>query len=641
MRTSTAQTASYYNQVIEILAQLGKTADNPRPLALPETRYRQLYQQQRITRHDIATAFGQHPHLQPEQTVCALSARKISRQDIYQAALLFDLSAPSTNQLAWLRDEMATFKRIQPDVPATPRQQLLAGGDEASAIQALWDALLDKLECTPLEEDVQPDDVNIGPVHAVLRQLASTELARLLAGLGDLHSLKDFVRALSGVDILDAVHQHLQQVCAAVLAANGAWTTPAHQQQGLYGLWRTLARQDASLFLHQLPDWQNIIADLPDDAVTAIVQQLQCLELAPAQWPAYLRRLSQELPDWPQPLRPLGEMPAHTDMLAIRLTLDRLWLNQVCHDVWKIEAKVGSLHNYFQKNQSEFWVRLQLYQGQLPEYLNQQAQALIIRSGSERQCRTDWQQLADALVLRQRRLARVPDQETGSWQLFRLCQHLGLNADVLQTLEKTDLLALLSVVDGFNWDEREKIWRCADQHHYWQALRAALPSQQGLPDLHIIHQEDCLVTRPLVVPQPSSGLKQLCQPTQCYGQPLLAYLSLYLCAPILLAKVLANILLPASFPQSALTGANTDHDIHSLAQFLQQAGLAQHGADFVILVASECLDGQYGQNRRQDFKSLAKRLNQPDIRMQLTRHGIFIPANTWFLAVDYDTMPIL
>ncbi len=640
MRTSTAQTARHHNQVIEILAQLGKTPDNSGLLALSETRYHQLYQQQRITRHDISTAFGQHPHLRPEQTVCTLNARKISRQDIYQVALLFDLSVPSTNQLAWLRDEMAAFKRIQPDVPATPRQQLLAGGDEATAIQALWDALLDKLELpycrTFLEEDVQPDDVNIGPAHAVLRQLASTELTRLLASLGDLHSLKDFVRALSGVDILDTVHQHLQQACTALLAANGAWATPTHQQQGLYGLWRTLARQDAGLFLHQLPDWQNIIADLPDDAVAAIVKQLQCLELAPMQWPAYLRRLSQELPDWSQPLRPLGEMPAHADMLAIRLTLDRLWLNQVCHDVSKIEAKVGSLQNYFQKNQSEFWVRLQLYQGQLPEYLNQQAQALIVRSGSERQCRTDWQQLADALVLRQRRLARTLGQETDSWQLFRLCQHLGLNADALQTLEKTDLLTLLSVLAGFNWDEREKIWRCADQHHYWQALRAAFPSQQGLPDLHVIHQEDCLAITPLVFTGPNSGFKLLCQP-KSYGQPLLAYLWTYLSAPIWLAKALANIFFPAASPLKDLA----DADIHSLAQFLRQTGSSQRCADFMILVASEYFEGQHDPNRRLDFKSLAKLLNQPDVRERLSQYGIFISPHTWFLAVGYDTMPRL
>lgn len=659
---SATKIAQYRLHVVEILGQLDQPERPPRHLALTEAQYRQLYRQRRITDCDLAEAFRHHLDLQAQQVVCSLGQRTIIREDIYRIALLFDgFSMMGNAPLLWQRDEMLAFTKIQADVPDDVRRQLLANDDERAVIQALWVRLLDILALPPLsllEGAALPQNGLAGnSVHESLRQQAGAEFGRLLAHLGEGVSLRDLIQSLSGVDIFNSVRQQLQRICVALAeAGNASWTTDEHQQLDLYGLWRKLARQDASLFLHQLPDWQDIIASSPDDALAAIALQLQCLDIPPAQWRAYLHQLDVELSGWNLPL-PLSAR-SRTGILAIRLTLDRLWLNQVCHDLWKIEAKASALQSYFSKNLSEFWVRLQLYQGLLPEYLSQQANALIVRSGSERQCRPEWQQLADLLVIRQDNLHNRPGSHHNAWRLFRLCQHLGLNANHLQFLDKTDLAALLSVLSGFDPMERGKIWCSADRHHCLQALSANPPKQLQTsgtisPSLQIIHIE---ALRGMVSPQdwvwatdalafPDSGRAAVTHFVRfnLYGSPLLVYLWEAISAPLLLVNSLLKTLriepaVKSGFarsdqslaPQMSGQGHPSVGGLNGLATLLHKMGLTGGFADRVIVLGADSYGGGL------DFKVFVGLINQPEIRAQLFRQGVSIPENTWFLSGEYD-----
>ena len=473
---------------------------------LPEAQNRDFYRQGRIDDNDLFAAFAQRPNLQAGQIVCALQDRDITRLDIYRIALLFDLQAISVNQLNWQIEELAALEAAQADVPEPVRQRLLAAG--SNAVRHLWESILTKLGLE--QAALHPEnmlDLSVeqaedwlasfdtvqdrhGGAHQQMRQQAGAALDELLDQVGGNISLRGFILALTGIDILDAIRSQLIRFCASGLDEGvAAWQLPQRSELGLYAAWRATAQYDANPFLHELRDCQQIIAELPEDALDTIILQLAHLEIPQVQWTGYLRRLALEIPGWsglvnwrqhhPNYHTDNDATPTLADYLAIRLTLDRLWLNQICRDTWKIEAKHSAIQGYFRKNLSEFMVRSRLYQDGLPEYLAHRAETLTLHAGSERYDRTDWQQLADLIwtwqcsPLAYKNVAAHAPHNSG-WRLFRLCQHLGLNAAALQQLEAKDLQAMLTVLDEFTLTERSKVWLIAYEHHYREDLFRAL-----------------------------------------------------------------------------------------------------------------------------------------------------------------------
>jgi uncharacterized protein YbcC (UPF0753/DUF2309 family) len=485
---------------------------------LPETRNREFYRQGRIDEDDLSAAFAQCPNLQPEHIVCTVKDRTITRQAIYRIALLFDLQAVSVSRLNWQIEEMAALDAVQADVPEPIRQRLSAV--DGQVIRQLWESILTKLgleqaalhpenmldlsleqaedwlaqrqqqaRSAPAPDRLSADTPSMA-MHQQMQQQAGAELDQLLCEIGNNISLRGFILTLSGIDILEAIRSQLIRFCASGLDEGiAAWQLPERSRLGLYAAWRATAQYDANPFLHELIDWQQIIAELPEDAVDTIILQLGHLEIPQPQWEGYLRRLALEIPGWSGLINwrqhhlnyQTGNDAAPTlaDYLAIRLTLDRLWLNQICRDTWKIEAKLSSITGYFRKNLSEFMVRSRLYRGDLPEYLAHRAQAQTLHAGSERYDRSDWQQLADLIwtwqcsPLAGKSLVTHFPHNSG-WRLFRLCQHLGLNAADLQQLTAHDLHALLAVLDAFTLTERSKVWLLAYEHHYRDELFQAL-----------------------------------------------------------------------------------------------------------------------------------------------------------------------
>jgi len=67
-----------------------------------------------------------------------------------------------------------------------------------------------------------------------------------------------------------------------------------------------------------------------------------------------------------------------------------------------------------------------------------------------------------------------PSVFNSGWRLFRLCQHLGLQASHIEQLQPTELQTLLTYLDDFSVTERSKIWLTAYETHYQQQFFNAL-----------------------------------------------------------------------------------------------------------------------------------------------------------------------
>ena len=473
---------------------------------LAETQSRLFYQQGRINDCDLDAALEKYPDLQPELTVCTIKDRFITRKDIYKTALCFDLQGITVSQLNWQIEELDALDAVQADVPESVRSRLFAEDtQQRTVIKRLWESLLTKLDLQQaalhaedlLDLSLEQAEQWLATHQEMHSQVdafhsnASTALDEFLSQIGGSITFRGFVLALTGIDILDSVRPQLIRICASALDEGiASWNMPERSSLGLYTCWRAIVSYDANPFLHELPDWQMIMSELPGDAVDAIILQLNQMEIPQPHWEGYLRRLALELPGWSgfvnwrqrHPKYPsVNEAtPQLADYLAIRLTLDRLWLNQICRDIWKCEAKLSALRAYFRKNLSEFSVRMSVYQGDLPEYLTQLAESLTIQADSERPDRAGWQQLADLIGTWQ--LSPMAENKAGytvhnsGWRLFRLCQHLGINATNLQALQKTDLQAMLTLLDDFSVTDRGKIWLYAYERNYresfFQAVRA-------------------------------------------------------------------------------------------------------------------------------------------------------------------------
>ncbi|MFI3137489.1 MAG: DUF2309 domain-containing protein [Methylococcaceae bacterium] len=473
---------------------------------LPEARYRNFYQQGRINSRDLDAALTQCATVDAETIVCTLNNKPIARNALYRIALLYDFPALTTSQLQWQIEAMDALVQVQTDVPEAIKQRLLSAESETKAVEHLWHSIVAKLALK--QTDLHPEmlldlaqeqadawkvpfdpegDITPSKIQYHLDQ-QDNQIEQIVSDLfdtvGKSISLRGLVMVLSGVDILDSVRPQLIRFCASAMDEGVApWTMP-EREQGFYAAWRISAAFDVNLFLHELPNWQEVMGALPEDALDTIILHLTHLDIPTADWEGYCQRLALELPGWSGLINWRQQHPdypaAHIapisliDYLAIRLTLDRLWLNQVCHDNWKIDAKLSVLHSYFSKNLAEFSVRHNLYKGILPEYLTHKAELLINQAKSEWHQQPDWSHLAD--LIHTWKISSTASITAGdhAWRLFRVAQHLGLRHDEIHVLGKEDFLHLLAVLDAFSPTERAKVWLVAYENHYRDAFFQAL-----------------------------------------------------------------------------------------------------------------------------------------------------------------------
>lgn len=482
---------------------------------LPESEFRNYYQQGRITVDDLDAVINNTAGLSADEVLIELDNLNLTYKDIYLAALLNPIKAIKPGQLAWLLDEQKAFNRFQHDVSDSMRQQTLgrAGNkSESETINQLADACLQSLgleyeavhpeelldlgteQAEQILEQLNPDDDSSGNqpvIHRMVRKQAEHILKQQIDHIGVDQTLRGFLKTVTGEDLLDDVLPLLIRHIGLYLDQGMAsWR---ETDGGFYANWKAAASTDLAWAIDSMDEVRDELNILENDPMDAIIHELHRMGLPKAKWTGYLQQLALEIPGWsgmflwrnnnPGYESLLPERVDMLDYLAVRLVLERILSRQISRKHWLLEARVDVLNIYFRNHRSEFIVRYHLFNTQLPEYIATQAQQLLSAASADSSHYTKWIQLSDQLWTW--RHSPAADKMVGysvyrhAWPLFRLAQHLGLCADDIKRFETSHIDAIFNGLAQLTRNTRGFIWLQAYERNYREKLFNVLKLNHG------------------------------------------------------------------------------------------------------------------------------------------------------------------
>ncbi len=474
--------------------------------------FRQYYQQGRINDADLDTILNADKTLQADKVFIKAEQGTLYQRDIYKVALLHPIKSITSSQLAWQVEENHALSRFQENVSKASQKQLRNASkkrgqlEEDNAIERLWESCLDSLGLkhdsmhSEAIQDLSPEHAESmfirlfnqdgktatgqQPVsdqsHYLVYQQARKHLDDLLGKIGDQLTLGSFINKLTGENAADHVSPLIIRYVSSWLDQGVAAWQPQQRELGFYGAWKASAKTDLLGLFDDLPDWNEHIDSLPDDAAETIIAELTRSDIPREKWTQYLERLALELPGWSGMFLWRHQHPNYKgidtpvdmlDYLAVRLILEHLFVQRICRNTWLTNASVFELRAYFHHHHSELLVRYQVFNEVLPEYLITRIQQLIPRSIGLNEHRREWRQLAQMILTWQ----QSPEGDRGigysvyrsAWRLFLLCQHLGLYSSEVQKLDDAALRTVFKCLDTLEDEEKFGfLWLQAYEIHY-------------------------------------------------------------------------------------------------------------------------------------------------------------------------------
>lgn len=484
---------------------------------LPAEKFREYFSQGRITEADLDSALDQLEELDADDVVAHLGNTQLARRDIYKAVLLHPLKPITGCQLNWQIEEQNAFTCFQDDVAQASRDRLLSEsqGDEKSAISELWSAILAKLglehfilhpeELLDLSADQaermiselaageQAETTDHLLVHRLVRKESEQQREKLFNDVGEQITLSGLLKAITGYDLMDDIRPLMVRYLGNYLDQGMASWHSRDRDKGFYFAWRKSALTDQAWVFEDMPDWQDQIESLSDDAMETIVNEMMRLGLSEEHWFHYLERMSLDLPGWSgmflwRHLNPgyEGSDEVKVDMLdylAVRLVVERLFAQRLCRDTWQVEASLDTLRWYFRRRRSEFYVRYALFSDRIPEYLATRAQRLSDHYTVDSAAYKPWQHLAD-MIWTWRRSPSADKPEgysvySSAWPLFKLAQHLGLRAEVIRNLSDEQIKAIFTCVKRLEPEIFGYTWLLAYERNYREEIFNAIANNRG------------------------------------------------------------------------------------------------------------------------------------------------------------------
>lgn len=430
--------------------------------------FRLMYRKGRIDDSGLRQTLAQQRPDDETSVVLTLDGRDISRNDIHHICMIAGIRTMSATELDWHLAEPQALQQFAPTVGSAARKQIVDDarfeehGKRLHPLEALWQQWSRSL---PLKE------TQVGPDDTDLRQEVSSILEALINSIGDNLTLSRLLQRITGVDVTEKSRQDLFAASAAYL------------DEG-YAPWRMPDRKLGFFAACRESQWCPIDED--EDALGAIIREMQAREIRRVDWEPYLESLAMEYPGWAGMFNwrhhhkdyPVNvEAPASlTDYLAIRLMLDRKNMDQLTLQLWGIQAGLAKIRQYFTRHYHEFFVRYHYYSHALPESLaNQCAELIQLTHHHQPRMDGDWKVLAEE-IFQWRRKDRTtqPRQCDEIWRLFILSQHLGLSHHAVAQLDSQQIHALLDATHGISQENRSFLWLCAYERQYREKLFNAL-----------------------------------------------------------------------------------------------------------------------------------------------------------------------
>lgn len=322
-----------------------------------------------------------------------------------------------------------------------------------------------------------------------MTRYAEDKLTADLAALEATENHADFIERITDEEVIKNVNDYMIGICASFLDEGlAAWHMPS-RATGFFDSWRNLVRNDHTFDFDGAIDWRSNVDKLPLSATDAVISQLIELGVTQDGWSDYCGRALAHLRGWAgmvfwrQENQDYGRQQAQPidlmQYLAVRLFYQNILVSKICTKTWNLQPGLENLRTHFGSNLDEYFVRRELYAGELSDGLAQQARGLVSATGGRTDLSLRWQALADLVWAERARNNVTRTMADTGWPMYRLCQHLGMTATEIQSLSAKHRDALINALNEFSGDDHGPVWLLAFEKNYRDEICNALALNRG------------------------------------------------------------------------------------------------------------------------------------------------------------------
>ena len=427
---------------------------------LPLEDYRRLYREGRIPAERLNRALARvGPQGEPPDAL-TVGSRRITARDVWYLHVAAGFESLDPALLQWELGDEGTAWRFRRDLSEESRTRIInrtirecedcRAHPEKAYLSKLWTGTLAALGLSDFFPD-DPSRLRGTPTAGHSDRAVTTDRGSIDVALPAHRTISDWLDALAGTDLVERINDQLIKWLAAFADEGLAgWTMPS-RDWGFYAAWRDLAQRDHAGRLLGVPDFRQIVRELPPEPEAALTWSLQRLGVHQEQWSEYLSRHLSQLPGWTRFIRWLEVNPAYhaqrhhpvdpIQYLAVRVLYESELTRVVCRREWGIDGTLPALIAYWQDRPDDYQRRL--------------------GNGAH----------AGETV--------IPAVCRDAWRLFHLAQCLEFSPLDLQDLSVAEARTLLGWLDAFPQDQHGPVWLEAYEDVFRTDVVGKLSSHQG------------------------------------------------------------------------------------------------------------------------------------------------------------------